>query len=80
MEFVALEQDRQGQGAIMRQQAIAQMQLALGEARGHRQEAGHGMLLAFGIDERTAEHHVTAALAIDQAAARRRFAQPGEEG
>ena len=44
--------------------AIAEMQFALGEARGVAEQAGHGVRTAFCIFETLAQNHVAAALAV----------------
>ena len=43
------------------------MQLAFSKAGGERQQARHGVALAAGIDEAVTQHHITPALAVNQA-------------
>ena len=76
---MAPEQWWERQSAIMLQAAIAEMKLAPGKARGDRQQATHGMFFPLGIDQRAAQHHIAAALAIDQPALISRTAQAGAE-
>ena len=54
--------------------AVAQMQLALGEAGRMTEQAGHGVANAVGILDPFSEHHVAAAFAVDRPA----LGEPGK--
>src|SRR6516164_9666809 len=46
--------------------AVSKMQLAFGEARGVREQAGHRVAPAIRVLDARAQHHVAAALAVDR--------------
>src|SRR3984957_12311054 len=67
MKFVATYDSTLAPEDIVRQQpggAVAEMQLALGEAGGVAEQAGHGMRAPGGILQALTQNHVTAALAM----------------
>ena len=42
------------------------MQLSLGKAGRQRQQAEHGVIIASGVDQRLAEHHIAAAFPVNR--------------
>ena len=58
---------------------VPKVQPALGERGFERQQPGHGVARALGIDQSLAEHHVAAAFAMNRSVSRRRRSQPAEE-
>ena len=74
VEFVAAHDVAGRADRIVRQQArlaIAEMQPALGKARGMAEQARHRVAHALRVLDALAEHHVAAALAVNRMALRK---------
>src|SRR5215208_2453651 len=68
MKFMPAQFQREGQGTLVFQPAIAKRQRSVSKTRGMRKKRCHGMGFALGIDEIAAENHEAAALPVDQRA------------
>ncbi len=80
MAFEADASSAQSTVLPQRHLTVAEMPPSVGERRFQRQQAGHGVPMAVAVDQAATQDHVSAALAVDRDAPRRRVDEAIDEG